>query len=79
MRLEQIASGMGKQFRLFTTDLLTSPPVPNLATSNDHHLKFIFLPILAYRLHLLQMPIPAKLSQIYYQRDTDDIITVGQI
>ena len=52
-----------------------TPPISslrllNLATSNDHHLKFVFLPILAYRLHLLQMPIPviSDLLLMRYQR-----------
>ena len=59
-----------KQFRLFTTNLLSLPPDPNLATINDRRLKFIFLPILVYRLHLLQMPIRviSDLLLTQYQR-----------
>ena len=49
-------------FILFTRCSLFTPPISslrllNLTTSNDHHLKFVFLLILAYWLHLLQMPI----------------------
>ena len=42
----------------------------NLATSTDHHLKFVFLPILAYRLHLPQMLIRviSDLLLMRYQR-----------